>query len=184
MDHFPSAYLINYVERAAPTSASTASLVSPAALPRRCALCRPRRLGTHRAVYRSSCENLSFPPTSSPRDSASSDPIAHRHCRRSSIAAVVTVATAAIAALPSRWPLLPPLPPSANVAPLQPSSPSFSPFPRSRCHPPRVSQSHRTCSVASFAVYTDKADELIPKSKTAERDMGFERPQAATPSRF
>ena len=71
-----------------------------------------------------------------------------------------------------------------NVAPPQPSSPPFSPFLHNRCRPPRVSQSHRTCFVTSFAVYTGKADELIPKSKTAERDMGLKLPQAATPSRF
>ena len=53
------------------------------------------------------------------------DHIVHRHCRRSSIAAVVTVAAAAVAALPLCWPPLPPLPPSANVAPPQPSSRRF-----------------------------------------------------------
>ena len=38
--------------------------------------------------------------------------------------------------------------------------------------------------MTSLAFYTDKADELIPKAKTAERDMGFELLQVATPSRF
>ena len=180
MDYFP---LINYVERAAPTSDSllvssrTYAHLPPFHADVRDLALTVQYIDPHATTY-------PFLPTISPRDRASSDPIVHCHCRRSSIVAVVTVAATTIAALPSRWPLLPPLPPSANVAPLQPSSLSFSPFPRRRCHPPRVSQSHRTCSVASFAVYTDKADELIPKSKTAERDMGFERPQAATPSRF
>ena len=110
MDYFP---LINYVERAAPTSDSllvssrTYAHLPPFHADVRDLALTVQYIDPHATTY-------PFLPTISPRDRASSDPIVHCHCRRSSIVAVVTVAATTIAALPSRWPLLPPLPPSAK----------------------------------------------------------------------
>ena len=87
-----------------------------------------------------------------------------------------------VVVLRSPSPSLQPLPLSANVAPPEPSSPPFSPFPcrRFRRVSPKPSNLLRD-NCASSSVYTNV---LIPKAKTAERDKGFELPQAASPSRF